>query len=152
MSKIHIMIETRLLHGQVGTVWTQYYKTDKIIVVNDAIVQDQIRQKVMKVAAPLDCEVFFSTVSDCVSVDEKSLILVSNPQDALSLWKQGISFEELLVSHMEEKAEAKQVSEMVFVTCEDVEAFLQLKEHHVNCFIQRFPDAVIEDNTGLFEK
>ena len=44
-----------------------------------------------------------------------------------------------------------QAAERVYISAQDTEAFGQLKEKGIACIIQRFPDAVVEDNANLFE-
>ena len=148
---VHIMIETRLLHGQVGIQWADHYHAKTIWVANDEVVNDEIVQKVMKMAAPSDCQVIFSSVADCTPTEEDTLILVNQPSDALALCNQGIVFDEVLVRNMEKKENTVQAAERVYISAQDTEAFGQLKEKGIACIIQRFPDAVVEDNANLFE-
>lgn len=151
MMNVHIMIETRLIHGQVGIQWAKHTHAHTLLVANDETKKDEIAQKVMKMAIPSECEVIFTSVKECQRVEDHTLIVVKSPLDALTLYQQGIIFDELLVRNMEPCKDTHQVAERVHVSSKDVEAFVALKDCGVKCIIQRFPEAVIEDNTGLFK-
>ncbi|MFC6275407.1 PTS system mannose/fructose/N-acetylgalactosamine-transporter subunit IIB [Levilactobacillus tangyuanensis] len=61
-------VDSRLLHGQVATVWTKTVRPNRILVVSDAVVQDQLRKTLIVQAAPADVK------ANVISVDKMAKI------------------------------------------------------------------------------
>ena len=52
MTIVHARVDERLIHGQVATVWTNTVGAQRIMVVNDAAVKDQLQIGALKMAKP----------------------------------------------------------------------------------------------------
>ena len=48
MTIVHARVDERLIHGQVATVWTNTVGAQRIMVVNDAAVKDQLQIGALK--------------------------------------------------------------------------------------------------------
>ena len=49
---IHVRIDDRMIHGQVATQWSGRLNATRIMVINDSIVNDDMRKTVVRLAAP----------------------------------------------------------------------------------------------------
>ena len=52
MTIVHARVDERLIHGQVATVWTNTVGAQRIMVVNDAAVKDQLQIGALKMTKP----------------------------------------------------------------------------------------------------
>ena len=52
-------IDNRLVHGQVIEAWLPYLEAGRLLVVNDAIADDQLQQSIMSLAVPHKVKVEF---------------------------------------------------------------------------------------------
>ncbi|XUO98979.1 PTS system mannose-specific EIIAB component [Lactiplantibacillus argentoratensis] len=85
-------IDSRLLHGQVATVWTKTVSPNRILVVSDEVAQDALRKILIVQAAPPGVKANVITVDKMIEIyqdslfDEvKPLILTDTPQNMARL-------------------------------------------------------------------
>ncbi|AMC94412.1 PTS mannose transporter subunit IIAB [Erysipelothrix larvae] len=52
MNIVNARVDERLIHGQVAMVWTNTIKADRIVVVNDEIIGDEMQIAALKIAKP----------------------------------------------------------------------------------------------------
>ena len=55
-------IDNRLIHGQVATQWTSSVGANLLLVANDAVANDAMRQSLMKIACPAQANTSFFTI------------------------------------------------------------------------------------------
>ena len=98
-----------MIHGQVATQWNGSLGANLILVANDAISEDTLRQQLLNMAACRSTNPFFSIkktieVIHKASERQKIFLLVDNPVDALRLVEGGVPIEKLNIGnmHMEE--------------------------------------------------
>ena len=145
-------IDNRLIHGQVATQWNGSLGANLILVANDAISEDTMRQQLLNMAAPAEVQTRFFSIKKTIEVIHKAserqkiFLLVDNPVDALRLVEGGVPIEKLNIGnmHMEEVATA------VAVNKTDVDAFKKLQELGVKLSIQRVPSTPEESLDALF--
>lgn len=89
-----IRIDFRLIHGQVVTKWVKQANADRIIIVNDALANDEFLGSVYKMAAPSDVRVSIFTIDKAITKWEKNqfgegnvLMLFKSVEDARSMQK-----------------------------------------------------------------
>ena len=92
-------IDSRLLHGQVATVWTKTVSPNRILVVSDEVAQDALRKILIVQAAPPGVKANVITVDKMIEIyqdslfDEvKPLILTDTPQNMARLVAGGLDF------------------------------------------------------------
>ena len=56
-------VDSRLLHGQVATVWTSTVTPNRILVVSDGVAQDKLRKTLITQAAPAGVKANVITVN-----------------------------------------------------------------------------------------
>src|SRR5699024_8950570 len=89
-------IDSRLLHGQVATSWTQEANPTRIIVVSDSVAEDELRTKLIKQAAPGGIKAHVIPIQQLVKIakddehfgKQRALLLFENPQDVLEAVKE----------------------------------------------------------------
>ena len=146
MGNVNYRIDDRLIHGQVITAWTRYYKLEKIIIVDDQVAVDPIQRQIIKAVAPPNIVVDVLSVKDgyeaIVNAGEaqtSTLVLVKGPKALLSLLEMGIDIKEVIIGGMQFISGRKQITRTVSVTPEEAEEFWKLHEKGVELAIQLVP-------------
>ncbi|WP_423716675.1 PTS system mannose/fructose/N-acetylgalactosamine-transporter subunit IIB [Lactiplantibacillus pentosus] len=92
-------IDSRLLHGQVATVWTKSVSPNRILVVSDEVAQDALRKILIVQAAPPGVKANVITVDKMIEIyhdslfdNVKPLILTDTPQNMARLVAGGLDF------------------------------------------------------------
>lgn len=149
-------IDNRLIHGQVATQWNSTLGANLILVANDEVATDSMRQKLMNMAAPSGVATRYFSIQKTIDVIHKAsprqkiFIIVDSPEDALKLVEGGVPIKVLNIGNMHMAEGKRQVATTVAVNDADVEAFKKLQQHGVTLEIQRVPSTPKEDVDKLF--
>lgn len=150
-------IDNRLIHGQVATQWSGAIGINLILVANDEVASNPMRQGLMDMAAPSYAGTRYWTIEKTInnihraSDAQKIFIIVDNPQDVLKLVEGGVPIKQLNVGNMHMSEGKRQVATSVAIDDADAEAFRKLRDLGVEIFIQRTPDIAKEDSEVLFK-
>ncbi len=150
-------IDNRLIHGQVATQWTSTVGANLLLVANDAVSKDAMRQGLMKMACPAQAQTrFFSLEKTCAIIGKASpsqhiAIICETPQDVLALVEGGVPIKSVNIGNMHMSEGKRQVATSVAVDDADVAAFRRLQELGVELYIQRTPSIAKEDINKLFQ-
>ncbi|MEQ5052054.1 mannose/fructose/sorbose PTS transporter subunit IIB [Klebsiella michiganensis] len=126
-------IDDRLIHGQVTTVWSKVANTQRIIICNDDVYNDDVRRTLLRQAAPPGMKVNVVNIEKAVAVyhnpqyqDETVFYLFTNPQDVLTMVQQGVKIATLNIGGMAWRPGKKQLTKAVSLDAADINAFQQL--------------------------
>ncbi len=150
-------IDNRLIHGQVATQWTNFLGANLILVANDKVAGDKMRQGLMDMAAPSGVATRYFTIQKTIDIigkaadRQKIFIVCETPQDVLKLVEGGVPITKVNIGNMH-MAEGKHVAVgVVAVDDADVQAFRELQNHGVTLEIQKVPTEGKEDVEKLFQ-
>lgn len=134
-------IDDRLIHGQVATTWIPDYGIESAIIVSDAVANDSVQKSVAGLAAPnIKVTVFgvekFIDVLKKTQLKKATMVLFTNPIDALTLKKNGLDYNYLNVSGMRFNDQRTRLHKNMSVTKEEKEAFEELIGMGVECWMQ----------------
>lgn len=134
-------IDDRLIHGQVATTWIPDYGIESAIIVSDAVANDPVQKSVAGLAAPnIKVTVFgvekFIDVLKKTQLKKATMVLFTNPIDALTLKKNGLDYNYLNVSGMRFNDQRTRLHKNMSVTKEEKEAFEELIGRGVECWMQ----------------
>ena len=134
-------IDDRLIHGQVATTWIPDYGIESAIIVSDKVANDPVQKSVAGLAVPnIKVSVFgvekFIDVLKKTQLKKVTMVLFTNPIDALTLKKNGLDFNYLNVSGMRFNDERTRLHKNMSVTKEEKEAFEELIGMGVECWMQ----------------
>lgn len=150
-------IDNRLIHGQVATQWCSAIGANLILVANDEVSTNTMRQGLMDMAAPSYAGTRYWTLQKTIdtihkaSDKQKIFLVVENPQDVLTLVEGGVPIKKLNVGNMHMADGKRQVSQVVAVDDNDVEAFKKLRDLGVEIEIRKVPTEGAQSTSGLFE-
>lgn len=99
-------IDNRLLHGQVATQWTKAIGANLILVANDEVAGNKMRQGLMDMAAPNGVDTRYWTIQKTIDTIHKAadrqkiFIIIESPEDALRLVEGGVPIKKVNVGNM----------------------------------------------------
>lgn len=139
-----IRIDDRLVHGQVTTVWAKAFSINRILVVSDSVARDTFRKTLLQQAAPPNIFVNVVTIdkmievySDYRFVDEKVMLLLTNPEDVVRLYDAGVYIHSINIGSMSFSFGKKMVTNSVAVDESDVKAFEFLSSKGIHLEVRK---------------
>ena len=142
-------IDNRLIHGQVGAVWTRHIGANLVIVADDAVAEDRILQAAMKMAvnaAGIKAARFFSLQKTIdiiynASPAQKIFIITRTPKEMRVLIEGGVPIKKVNVGNMHQNGEAskKQITSYMFCDEQDFADLDAIVDKCVEVFIQSVP-------------
>lgn len=149
-------IDNRLIHGQVATQWNSSVGSNLILVANDQVAGDKMRQSLMDMAAPSGVATRYFTLKKTIEIIDKAadrqkiFIICENPTDVLKLVEGGVPLKKVNIGNMHMSEGKRQVATSVAVDEADVQAFKKLQEKGIELEIRRVPSMQKEDISKLF--
>ena len=150
-------IDNRLVHGQVATQWNSTLGSNLILVANDDVATNTMRQNLMKMAAPAGVATRFFSLQKTIDVigkaspRQKIFIVAETPEDVLTLVKGGVPIKKVNIGNMHMADGKRQVAGSVAVDDADVAAFAKLRDLGVELEIRRVPTEAAENIEKLFK-
>ena len=150
-------IDNRLVHGQVATQWCGAIGANLILVANDEVAGNKLRQGLMDMAAPSYASMRYWTIQKTIDTIHKAsakqmiFIVCENPQDVLRLVEGGVPIKKVNIGNMHMSEGKRQVAGSVAVDDKDVEAFAKLRDLGVELEIRRVPTEAAESVEKLFK-
>lgn len=152
-------VDSRLLHGQVATGWTKSILPNRIIVVSDAVSQDDLRKKLIEQAAPPGVKANVIPIDKMVEISKdprfgntKALLLFETPQDVLRVVEAGVEIPEVNVGSMAHSNGKVVVSKVLSMSQEDVETFEKLESNGVKFDVRKVPNDSKSSMTDIIKK
>ncbi|NLC96124.1 MAG: PTS N-acetylgalactosamine transporter subunit IIB [Erysipelotrichaceae bacterium] len=150
-------IDNRLIHGQVATQWCTSIGANLILVANDDVANNSLRQGLMDMAAPAGVATRYWSIQKTIdnihraSDAQKIFIVCESPIDVLKLVQGGVPIKKVNIGNMHMAEGKRQVATVVAVNDEDVAAFEQLRDLGVELEIRKVPTEGTEDVSKLFK-
>ena len=150
-------IDNRLIHGQVATQWAGSVGANLLLVANDAVAGNSLRQGLMDMAAPSYAQTRYWTLDKTISTIHKAspkqhiFLICETPEDVLKLVEGGVPIKKVNIRNMHMAEGKRQVATSVAVNDEDVAAFRKLRDLGVELEIRRVPQEKAEDVEKLFQ-
>ena len=151
-------IDNRLIHGQVATQWSGTLGANLLLVANDEVAQNKMRQNLMNMAAPSYAQTRYFSIKKTIDIIHKAsdrqkiFIICETPHDVLRLVEGGVPIKKVNIGNMHMAEGKRQVATSVAVDDKDVEAFKKLQEHGVELEIKRVPTEKTESLERLFKE
>lgn len=140
-------VDNRLVHGQVGVVWTSSIGANLLLVANDEAAQSDLQQELMAATAETSgVGIRFWTIEKTIttihkaSPRQKIFLVVQTPEDAVRLVQGGVPIDQVNIGNMHYSDGKEQLSKKVFVDQVDREAMKELIDEGIDVFIQDVPE------------
>ena len=129
-------IDQRLIHAQVTLQWCGALNVEVILVVNDEVANNLLRQNLMRKATPNHVEVIFTNVEDAIHKiqdnNQRLFILCENPFDALKLIEANVSINKINIGN-------------ISISDAEKEAYKKLYSKGIELEIKSLPHIASED-------
>ncbi|MGO2892730.1 mannose/fructose/sorbose PTS transporter subunit IIA [Enterococcus devriesei] len=140
-------VDSRLLHGQVATVWTKTTGPTRIIVVSDEVAKDELRKSLIQQAAPPGVKAHVVPVDKMIELakddkhfgGQKALLLFENPEDALRAVEGGVELKEINVGSMAHSPGKVQPNKVLAFNQTDIDTFNKLKAKGITFDVRKVP-------------
>lgn len=163
MTKIEIpnivltRIDNRLVHGQVAVRWCGSTGANLILVANDWVSTNILRQRLMDMSAPSFVSMRYWSLEKTISTihqasyRQKIFLVCETPQDVLTLVEGGVPIKKLSIGNMHMADGKRRITDYVAVNDDDVRTFTKLKALGVELELRRVPNEPAESLDKLFE-
>lgn len=139
-------IDNRLVHGQVGVIWTNTIGANLLVVVDDQTANEPLQQQLMEATAKSSgAGIRFFTVQKTIDVihkaaaRQKMFIICKTPETVRRLVDGGVPIQEVNVGNMHYSAGKKELTKKVYVDDKDLEDLRYLQSKGVEVYIQDTP-------------
>lgn len=149
MNNVNILltrIDNRLVHGQVGVVWTKTIGANVIVVADDVAANDPLQQNLMSVTAKSSNAGirFFSlkktaAIIENAAPEQKIFIVCRTPKDVRTLVESGVKLKDVNVGNMHFSEGKRALSKKVYVDDQDMEDLHFLASTGIHVYIQDIP-------------
>ncbi len=147
MPIIHIRIDDRLIHGQVAAFWCNSLNANRIMVANDEVAKDEMQKSLLRMVAPsgvrtsiITKEMAAKNLAAGKYDNERVLLILKSPKDALELMEMGVDITLINVGNMAHHDGTIQIKKSINVSREDIESFERLNEKGVKLTSIMVPD------------
>lgn len=143
---VNVRLDERLIHGQVAAYWVRTLQADRIMIVGDDIVRDEIGKSALIAAVPQDVKLSILTVENAakrlnngVYAGQRVFLIVKEPDTIMKLLKSDVSLKEVIIGNMGQKEGRKQVKKSVFCTSEELQTIASIEAYGVPVYAQMIP-------------
>ncbi|MGJ0841652.1 PTS galactosamine transporter subunit IIB [Clostridium tertium] len=147
-----VMIDNRLVHGQVGITWTTSLGANLIVVADDLSAKDPLQQQLMRITAESSgAGIRFFTIEKTINIihkaspGQKIFIVCRTPNEVRELVEGGVPIKDVNVGNMHFDKGKRQISKKVYVDDKDLEDLRFIKSKGINVFIQDVPGDIKEN-------
>lgn len=144
---IHIRIDDRLIHGQVAARWSTGLGASRIMVANDEVAADEMQKGILRMVAPpgiatsiISKEKAATNILAGKYANQKVLLVLKSPKDALDLMDRGLEIKEINVGNMAKRDNTVQIKKSLSITKEELENFEELMNRGVRLTARMVPD------------
>lgn len=148
-------IDNRLVHGQIIEAWLPHIRAKTLLVVNDDLAADELRQEIMSLAVPSGISFLCCPVAQAAAMlqrvrkedpEQHVLILFSDCADARSAHMTGLSFSLVNIGNLHYGPGKEQVCEHIALWAEDRSCLKYFNEHGVEVDFRCVPSATAKVN------
>ena len=146
MPIVHARVDERLIHGQVATVWTNTVGAQRIMVVNDAAVKDQLQIGALKMAKPAGVKLSILSKRKAIEKilagnydEEKVFLITKDIADMAALIDGGVPLQSFNVGNISQKEGSRAIKKSVALTDEDIQTVRRLTDNGVTITAQMIP-------------
>ena len=142
----HTRVDEHLIHGQIATVWTNTVGAQRIMVVNDAAVKDQLQIGALKMAKPAGVKLSILSKRKAIEKilagnydEEKVFLITKDIADMAALIDGGVPLQSFNVGNISQKEGSRAIKKSVALTDEDIQTVRRLTDNGVTITAQMIP-------------
>lgn len=156
MAKIKMVrIDYRMVHGQIVAKWIKFRPIDRLILADDALVDDSFMGDIYKMAVPQkDVDIVKLTdIQEALDKKDDTVMLIfKDVKAAYTAIKNGLKLPELNVGAVQNGKGRKSVSQGVSLSKDEYDMLKELKDSGLNVYLQPIPENDPIDLTSIEKK
>lgn len=126
-------IDSRLVHGQTLNYWCDIYKINKIIISNDLLSKDELKQLFYKIAISNEVDLEFLGITETMNYDFDNgtnyMVVYEGTKDVMRFLQTGATIKKLFISNS--NSINREISiEGVYLSSEDIKDINIFKESY----------------------
>lgn len=138
-----VRIDYRMVHGQIVAKWIKFRPVDRLILADDALVEDDFMSDIYRMAVPQK-DVDIVRISDIQKAidakNDKVLLIFKDVNAAFNAWKNGLVLPELNVGAIENADDRKTVLQGVALSQSEYKKLEEMQASGVHVFLQPIPE------------
>ncbi len=147
-------VDNRLVHGQVIEAWLPYTGAKYLVVANDALAGDIMRQQIISLAVPQMVTIYFIPVNELVSTltacGDDCFVLFATCRDARRAYDAGVTMNVLNMCNLHYAPDKLQILPHVALSAEDRADLQILQQHLVQFDFRSVPSEPLRGPHELF--
>lgn len=151
-----LRVDYRLVHGQVAISWSRHIGADCILVANDEVAKDEMRQSMLRLSKPQGMKLVIKSIEDSIKAlnsgvtdKYKLFIVVNNIQDVERLVEKVPKLTYVNLGVLPASEGSKAISKAINVSFQDIESLKNLLKKGIKIDIQQVPTEAV---TNVDEK
>ncbi|GAB1410812.1 PTS sugar transporter subunit IIB [Desulfovibrionales bacterium] len=133
-------IDNRLVHGQVIEAWLPHIRASILVVANDELAADELRQEILSLAVPSAVTLLCCTVKDVPRElrrleheqgNQRILVLFATCEDARDAYMAGVEFSVLNIGNLHYGPGKEQICEHIALSATDRACLTYFKDNGV---------------------
>lgn len=138
-------MDDRLVHGQIVTAWANYAEANQIVVVDDKVAKDNLRQTLLRMATPktINLKVIDTETAKNFFKEEdsyKTLLLVGDVDTALKIVDYIPNLKEINIGNQNMKKGKIKILDNFWVFNDEVEKFYLIESKGIICEFRTVPN------------
>lgn len=138
-----VRVDYRMVHGQIVAKWIKFRPVDRLILADNALVDDPFMGDIYRMAVP-DREVDIVKLSDIKEAinrkEDTVLLIFKDVASAYEAYHNGLQLPELNVGAVQNSASRKSVVQGVALSVEEYEKLKEMKTGGVHVYLQPIPE------------
>ena len=153
-----IRIDNRLIHGQVATSWIQHTKANLVLVANDEVSTNTMRQDLMNTIVPGHVQTRYFSLQKTADIIHKAtdsqhiFLILESPIDALWLKDNGVPIEYINIGNMHGGDGKKSLAKAAYASEGEIQALKELVSLGVIVDFQQLPVDSIDHLNEIIQK
>lgn len=159
MNAIFTRIDSRLIHGQVAGTWVPHIAPQTFIASSDAAAHDKLRKNLLLQVAPAGVKTNVLDIAKTSRVYHnpkytgmKTMFVVESPVDVVRMLDEGIEIPAVNVGGVTYKKGMVQLSDAVYASEEDLQAYRELLKRGVKLTVQQLPNHTPVDMAKILKE
>lgn len=155
-----IRVDARGIHGQVATAWTPKLEIDRIMVIDDIAVKDEIQKMALKMAKPNSVKLSILSTEKAVErltypdsyPGETLLVIIQRVETLRTLREKNFRFKEINMGNVPNRPGTKSYRKTIHLTEEEVEIIKGLISDGTHFVAQMVPNDAKVDFDAIINK
>lgn len=147
-----VRVDSRLIHGQVATFWTNFLEINRIIVISNEVVKDKLQIDMLRLSCPSSCKLSVLKISTAVNnvnnnkySGDNILIIIPNIDTMISFIQQSRPLSSdftVNLGNIPKKENTIKITKTVNLQNSEIECILKLVDSGQKVIMQMIPTAI----------